>query len=273
MKRLIKNTRNWIQGSRRFAVERIRARTAVPYSNPLLIFGNQKSGTTAIAALLAYATEFDVTNDFLGARQPYLGRVVRSELSVRSFIYQNAWAFSRPIIKEPGLTFIACPLMDELEVDRAVFIVRDPYSNIRSILNRLELAGTSDVLTPWQISLLNRTWRCILKGEDIGEYHSNPVEALAQRWSTTMGVLLENRERFFLVKYEEFVQDKGQMIGAIADQFDLELRRDIAPVQGQQFQPRGMTDVDLPRFFGEKNMGIISAICTGRAAQLGYSPP
>ncbi len=45
--------------------ERLRALAARPNKRPVFVFGNQKSGTTAIAALLAAATGRRATLDFM----------------------------------------------------------------------------------------------------------------------------------------------------------------------------------------------------------------
>jgi len=107
----------------------------------MFVFGNQKSGTTAIASLLAAATAKTVTLDFAGAEVPYATALLGGGIPIAEFVRRNSWAFSAQVIKEPTLTFVAPALMDHFGVARAAFIVRNPYDNIRSMLVRQKLRG------------------------------------------------------------------------------------------------------------------------------------
>jgi hypothetical protein len=268
-----RRVRGGLNARRHLWTERRRSRSAQVHPNPVLIFGNQKSGTSAVAGLLSAATGVPATSDFVGAREPFIGRVIRGDVPVSRFIRQNAWAFSRPIIKEPGLTFIAEPVMDYLGVPRAVFIVRNPWSNIRSVLNRLGLAGHVERLALWERLRFNRTWQQILRSGPTGHGELGVVEALAQRWNCAADVYQSTQHRYYLVRYEDFCADKGMMIRSIAEAFGLRVTNDISALEDYAFQPRGKPNVNLPRFFGPRNMARIEQICGERARAFGYQAP
>ncbi|GAH62832.1 unnamed protein product, partial [marine sediment metagenome] len=81
--------------------------TAQINPNPIIIIGNQKSGATAIAALLADMAGISVTLDLrkeIG--NPTYHLVVRGILPLAEFIERNKLAFSAKIIKEPNLTLL-----------------------------------------------------------------------------------------------------------------------------------------------------------------------
>src|SRR5205085_6773705 len=108
----------------------------------------QKSGTSAIAALLGAATGLRAEIAVPGAWEPCLIPLLRHEVPISKFLRRNALAFSAPIVKEPCLTFIAPRLLDYFPAAQAVFIVREPFQNIRSMLDRLGIAGNLQEFVP-----------------------------------------------------------------------------------------------------------------------------
>lgn len=74
--------------------------TARVNPSPIIVLGNQESGTSTIAVLLAKATRASVTLDFpcWSYREAYRG----TEL-IQTFVDKNRIAFSRDIVKEPAL--------------------------------------------------------------------------------------------------------------------------------------------------------------------------
>ena len=252
---------------RRLIRERLLALTTSANPHPLFVFGNQKSGTTAIAALLAVATGKSVTLDFAGAEHPYATALLRGNTPIAEFVRRNSWALSSQVIKEPTLTFVAPQLMDYFGIDKAVFIVRDPFVNIRSILVRQKLRGDLGTL-PERVRL-NPTWRKILSGEDLGLSKAHYVEILAWRWLRAVEILRANQERFLLVRYEEFLKDKKSKIAEIAREFDLEVVDDITPLLEVEYQRRDKVS-EAPRLFFGANYERIEKICGSAAKSLGY---
>ncbi len=258
--------------SKAIFLERLRARFSQPCPTPLILFGNQKSGGTAIAGLLAAATGLRATLDLTGTKAPYFSQLMKGKVSLPTFIRRNAFSFSAPIIKDGSLTFVGAPLMDHFELKRAVFIIRDPLDNIRSILDRLELPGHLPSLDIGTLKI-NRTWKSILSGEDIGLPKGHYIETLARRWLAATEFYERERHRLTLVRYDRFCADKRGTILWLAHTFNLSACHDVTRLLDHPFQRRGTPTGDWEGFFGRDNMERISQICGPVALRLGYYPP
>lgn len=254
--------------SNRLIGERFRALFAQVNPNPLFVFGNQKSGTTAIASLLGAAAGKRIALDFAGAAEPHIGRLLRGETRVGDFVRRNAWSFSADIVKEPSLTFVAPALMDHFGARRAVFILREPADNIRSILDRLGLAGDLAEIDPDRIKA-NRTWRSALAGRDLGLPRDHYVATLARRWLRAAQIYRSERGRFVPIRYEDFKADRTGAIARLADALDLRATHDISARAQVPFQRPGVQR-DPRAFFGAENLARIQAICGSMAHELDY---
>lgn len=135
--------------------------------NPVLILGNQKSGTTAVAALLAKCAGVSVTLDISAVREPVISRLLRGQTPLRLVIHRNRLDFSRCIIKEPFLTFSFDQVLECFQPKSNVFVMWDPRDNVRSVLIGLQLPGDLEDLSPDQISMLPPTWAGIVAGTTI----------------------------------------------------------------------------------------------------------
>ncbi len=254
--------------NKRVMRERLLALVSKPNEAALFVFGNQKSGTSAVAGLLAEATELRLITDFAGAQEPYVGELIRGETAVADYVTRNAWAFSAPIIKEPGLTFMAPALMDHFSSKRAIMVLRNPWHNIRSILERVDVRGDAAQIVPGQRKL-NRTWRGILSGSDLGLAPAHYIDILAQRWMRAVEITERLDNRLILVRYEDFSRKKRETIERLARELDLPVVTDISRKVDHPFQPRGR-GTDPKSFFGE-NYARITRICGAKAAQYGYA--
>ena len=233
--------------------------------DPLIVLGNQRSGTTAIAALLGRISGRPVMLDV-----ERIHRVHAGELTLAEFVRRNRYSFSRPILKEPCLTF----LVDELE---ALFpgacyamVLRDPRDNIRSILNRLGLKGDAETLDPAVFERIPRAWQFVVDGAWMGLKGDNHVAMLAQRWAAAAETYLTRAESMAPVRYEDFSQDKAGTIRALAHRLGLPLRRDITSWLDRPFQPPGEREASWEHFFGPRNLRRIETICAGGMEALGY---
>jgi hypothetical protein len=253
--------------NRRLIRERLLALFSKPNDTPLFVFGNQKSGTSAIAGLLAEAAGQRLITDFAGAQEPFIGELIRGEMPVSDFVSRNAWAFSAQMVKEPSLTFAASALMEYFASKRAVMVLRNPWHNIRSILERVDIKGDADRLIPGQ-RRLNRTWRSILAGTDLGLPQAHYIDILAQRWLKASEIAEALGKRAVIVRYEDFSAAKRETIRALARDLGLPIVADITEKLDHQFQPRGR-GADPKQFFGQ-NYARIQAICGAKAAKLGY---
>lgn len=258
--------------SSRLIGERLRARTATPHDAPLFLFGNQKAGGTAIAGLLSAATGLRASLDLEGTTAPRFAKLMRGETTLEGFVAKNAWSFSAPIIKDGNLTFVAAPLMAHFGVGRAIFILRNPYDNIRSILNRLRLPGNLVRVDAASVRA-NATWRGILSGEDLGFEPGHYVATLARRWQLAAEICEAGGEAFVRIRYEDFLGHKKAEITRLARAFELQTPNDIAALLEHDFQRRGDPAAAPREFFGAENARRIADICGESAARFGYAAP
>lgn len=242
-----------------------------PHPNPVFVFGNQKSGTSAIAMLLGYATGLRTQNDFRGAWEPYMSQFLAGDIPLERFIKRNRYAFSAPILKEPALTFAADRIATSFRKSPCIFIVRNPYQNIRSILNRLQIDGNLND-NPSRESYPNATWSAIMTGRDLG-LKGHYIEIQAKRWCHAIAQYEAMPERFSLVRYEDFLVNKEAVISSLAHHVGLEAKYSIATKKDIAFQQKGQRKVDLLQFFGERNLSLISEICGPSLARFGYTEP
>ncbi len=250
--------------------ERVRALDVVPHDNPVFVLGNQKSGTTAIAALLAATTGLRATLDFAGAWHPFISPLVRGDTGMDEFVRVNAWAFSAPIVKEPNLTFVADRLLQRFPRSRAVFIVRDPWNNIRSILARVKVRG--DLHASSYITRANRTWRDILAGEDIQLPPDHYVSTLARRWLKATDMARLAGTGATVIRYEDFCADKARTIYDLARRLGLPISLRIEDMVDRPFQRRSGLVAEPVCFFGD-NLARITEIVGARASEFGYRAP
>jgi hypothetical protein len=240
---------------------------------PVLILGNQKSGTTAIAALLGQLTRRSVTLDLAReVHDPTYDRLHRKELTFEDFIGRNKLDFSRQIVKEPFLTLFQAELRRRFPDSPMVFVVRDPRDNLRSILNRLELPGDLATLPERDLSRISRVWRLVLDNRWLGIAGENYIEQLAGRWRWTAESYLADQDKMILIRYEDFLLDKASAIGRLAAAVGLTAVADISEMVDVQFQPRGNREVSWGRFFGADNLARIERICFAAMHSLRYEP-
>jgi len=241
---------------------------------PIFVIGNQKSGTSAIAVLLAELTRLslsmDLEREYLSRSQSYI-RMKRGELSFETFLARNRLSFSRDIVKEANLTIFFNELAEHFPASRFVYVLRDPRDNIRSILDRLNLRGDLWQLGQDHYRKLTRGWDTVLDGTWLGLRGENYIEMLARRWNFMVDVYLKNRERIFLVRYEEFVRDKVGVIELLAQRLGLVEANGISDKVDVQFQPKGNAGVSWRHFFGVENLLRIEEICGERMKTVEYA--
>jgi hypothetical protein len=188
-------------------------------------------------------------------------------LSVTAYVRRNAWAFSADVVKEPGLTFAAPVLMAHFNRSRSVTTVRNPWNNIRSLLERLDLRGDADRIIPGA-RRINRTWQSILTGADLGLPPGHYIDILATRWLRAVEICGLPDARNIVIRYEDFAREKRKTIETLASDLSIAVVADISAKLDHAFQPRGpRTD---PREFFGGNYERIGAICGLKAAELGY---
>lgn len=243
------------------------------YASPVIILGTQKSGTTAIAALLAELTGRSVTLDVVRAIQhPEWKILLRYGIgSFEEYIYKYKKEFSREIIKEPTMTYFYDEIRAIFPNAKFVMVQRNPFDNIRSILNRLKLPGNLESVNFSDYpELANSTaWRINLDSTWLGHVPLNYIDALAFRWKLAARIYLNNQDGMLLLKYEDFIADKVSKIEGLADRLGLEKTHDVSGSVDRQYQRKGDSSIDLDEFFGD-NYSIIYRMCHQEAELLGY---
>lgn len=262
------------------AIKRIyRMKMARVHPEPIIIIGNQKSGTTAIASLLGEATGQSVTIDMfhlINKKEPFyresLYKLYSQSLNLNSFIEKKAFYFSTKIIKEPELTFFYESLTEIFPRAKFVFVVRDPRDNIRSILNRLDIPGNLPSIEKEYTDKLQETiaWQLIVQGECPKIAGKNYIERLSNRWNMASDIYLHNKANIVIIRYEDFVKNKVSSINHLAEKVGLEMINDISEKVNIQYQPRGNHNISIKAFFGKENLKIINTCCEDKMKKFSY---
>jgi len=253
---------------------RIRSLFSAEVENPIIVLGNQKTGTTVIAALIGQASGKQVTLDFMHLYPTLTDRLLSGELSFTDMRRKCRYHMNQQILKEPGLTLFCDDLCLAYPRSKIVLILRDPRENIRSILNRLKLRGDWEQIPEEEMCRLRMTvapeWLMVLEGDRFGHAGKNYVDSLARRCAICFNYALANRERFHIVRYEDFKEDKKNFIEGLCLELELDVSGDIQGLVDVQYQPKGAS-VDHLQFFGEENLACIDAACLKYYKEFDYA--
>lgn len=240
--------------------------------DPIVVLGNQKSGTSVIAHLLANFGGLTRAVDIPRTWWPTLGKLLTGETTLSSLARSNPKPFTADLIKEPNLTFFPVQLRHMYPEARFVFVVRDPRDNLRSLLDRLGLPGDLDCLDPHARDV-PETWAHIFDGSLWGLRGRHYIDILAGRWAKAADIYLQDPGGYALIRFEDFVDDKMEAIIKLAKSLNVKQRNDIRPDLNIAYQPRGNRDVDPKIFFGTRNLARIFAICRDQMERLHYDIP
>ncbi len=242
------------------------------HPRPVFLLGNQKSGTTAIAKLLALAAGKTEETYLRGFSQHILEDIYYKRLPLKEAIRRRAkFEFSREVIKECNLTFFYDQLRELYPDSPKVFIVRDPRDNIRSILNFVQIPGNLCRIKPADLPEMLE-WRHILDSSWLGVQGTHYIDSLAGRWMAAVDAYLQHPSEFILVRYEDFKADKTGTIHALCNALCLPVKADIAPYLEVPFQPPGVPPKSWIAFFGEDNLKRMEQICSERMREFAYIP-
>ena len=247
----------------------------------LVVLGHQKSGTTAIGALLGRISGFGMSSDPVYMIDQGSAEVAQSLIHqpklLRQYCRRRRDLFSQKIIKDPDLIFIYPSLKECYRNSKFLFVVRDPRDMIRSICNRLALKGIHQkiLLSKADMKNGNRHWELILSGNlprinEAIQNDSNFILNLARRWNLAAEIYMNNANDMSVVKYEQFLADKEMVIKKTAVEVGLPCVRPISEYIDVQYQPRGDRKVDWLEFFGPNNLSGIEKVCGNYMRALGY---
>lgn len=255
------------------AMERWNDLCAAPHPRPIFVLGNQKSGTTAIAALLAKMLGERYSHDMIYSRRwTDLEQILKGDVPVADLVKRAPSAFSAGVIKDPDFTFLFPSFRKAFPSAQFILIIRDPRDNIRSILNRLSFRGDLHDLRQAELSLLHSLplWRAVFDRNIFFFRSKNYIETLAMRWNYCFERTVEIDDGIMIVRYEDFEADKLKFLTELAVRLGRPVTHSVRDQLDKQFQPAGRNDVDLLEFFGKKNLGVIENICFERMQKYGY---
>jgi hypothetical protein len=236
-----------------------------PRHDPIIVLGNQKSGTTAIAALLARHLGGRATLDM-----PALLDELPEPASWRDFVRRYGWYFRHPVVKEPWLTFAYADLRALFPAGRFLLVVRDPRDNLRSILDRLGLPG-DQTANPAALNQAPRGWRELFPRSITGEA-VHYIEELGERWNQGARLAWEPDPPLETwVRYEDFVADKAGTIARLAQAVGEPGVEDIATAVDRDYQPAGQSrGMPWRAFFGADNLARLEHVCREGMTRFGY---
>lgn len=255
------------------AAHKERVLTKLGDTEPVFILGVQKSGTTAIAALLSEATGIPATLDITRAISRPGSKILRKYgvEGFDDFIYRYRKEFSKKIVKEPGLTFDYESLKEYFPKARFVMITREPQDNIRSILNRLKVPGHLQWLDTekWPELKKSPAWRMNLDSSWLGHWPQSYVDSLAYRWRLSVEAYFSEPDAFTLIRYEDFLTDKKATVESLANTLEFKVVADITRKVDNQYQPQGKRVTQYDEYYGE-NIEYIRQQCAEGAQRIGY---
>jgi len=234
---------------------------------PIIILGNQKSGTSAITHLLADCCGLSKTVDIPPTWPPYTQKLILGEEKLVDLVKKYPKYFSKKVIKEPNLTFVSEQVLQLFPKGRYIFIVRDPRDNIRSLLNRRNIPGNLDQISNIKLEL---EANILFDKEVWGGAGENYIGVLAHRWNKAIKEYKKNSDSFHLLKYEDFCLNKSMFIESLATELGCKLKNDISNKVDFQFQPPGDNNINWKAFFGNANLAQINEICESNMSLLGY---
>ena len=261
-------------------VKKIRQFTRPADNVKVVVLGHQKSGTTAIAALLAKAAGLDVSIDPLfyidQGKAKAVEKLINNPKSIRWLCLRHPSLFGQEIVKDPDLIFVYKQVQRHYRNAQFLFVVRDPRDTIRSICNRLSLAGDELNYCPKNSDMKNGNnhWKLILSGQlpnqDVSDHQFGFIYNLAHRWRIAAEIYSNNADEMVFFRYEDFLREKEKSINEIAFELGLKCTKAITKYVDVQYQPKGDSTSDWSAFFGQENLNLIEEICAESMSTFGY---
>ena len=207
------------------------------------IFGLPKSGTTVFAAALSEVTGSSALLD-----TPMLwGTAIRplDHADMKALVSAHPLTFSPKLWKEPNATFYPEAAMAASQADRHILLVRAPFQNIRSHMDRLGLKGDAKSV---DLAALHPNHRpAFLEHPD-----SPPALTLARRWQETHSKACWKAPEVQVHTYEAFMANPLEVLHASAAHLGLSVLHEPIRSLAKQQQPRGANrNVSPEAFFGK----------------------
>lgn len=243
---------------------------ATPHPRPVFFLGNAKSGTTAISALFAKATGQEYSWDICYHRRwQRAGAFLKHGMTPAEMRQRAPGAFAAGVIKDPVLTCASRELRALYPDSLIFFIVRDPYKNVKSIFERLDLPGDLDDAGE-MLERLPAPWRRQFDASYVGGTPGHYVNLAARGWQCCADAILDSDSQSRVVYYEDFSCDKIGLISQLAAFAKMPIVNDISSSVNFQYQRQGNHNVSVNEFFGD-NFDRITEECRRGIIRHGYS--
>ncbi|MCB9777869.1 MAG: sulfotransferase [Alphaproteobacteria bacterium] len=247
-------------------------RRPAPHARPVFVLGHQKTGSSAVGAMLAEVSGEAAALDLAAelARPLHL-EVEAGRKSFDDFLHHNAVDLSRRIVKDACLAALAAPLAARFPAARFVFVVRDPRATVRSVLDRVGLPGDRAHYDEAILAGVPRAWREVLlpAGADAGDV----VAHIAERWRQQARVALAGDLPVRVIRYEDFCRAPRAETEAVARDVGLPVLPGDDRAARQQWQPAGEHRGRWPAFLGDANVARIDALCRDEMRAFHYGGP
>lgn len=260
IRRLARRFKTWIEPAPQINLE------------ATIVFGKEKCGTTAIAALLAKRTSRSVTLDIPPVWNEEETKIRWGQSTLSSFMDCHPAYFSKDIVKEPCLTFIGEQVFELFPRGKHVLVIRDPRDNIRSIFNRIGFRGDLQQVSDEARGNIPAGWETVVDQKWNGSPDENYVDVQAHRWNWASRIV-DISKRLVVIRYEDFMKNKIEAIDQLANELHLKTSGDISKDVDRQYQPQGDRDVSWIDFFGKENLKRIESICGEQMKKFGYEVP
>tara|TARA_B100002019_G_scaffold265312_1_gene254775 strand:- start:12870 stop:13694 length:825 start_codon:yes stop_codon:yes gene_type:complete len=241
--------------------------------NSTIIYGNQKSGTSAIASLLGMATGKSYIIDVFIKTGLEEKKLLDKKLSFYDYTKKYPNYFYQEIIKEPEFVFFLKDIRELYPYSNYVHILRNPFDNIRSIFNRINITSIeaeNSCKLPRALSDQYPLWDLLIDTKRMPYSGTNIFEMLVYRWLyVAKQANLAFSKKPILVKYEDFLIDKIAFIHELCSKLDYEVKNDITAYIDFNFQPKGHR-VSKEKFFSNKQIDFIYEICGDEMFKNGY---
>jgi len=207
-------------------------RNATSTVNPrlILIVAHPRSGTTAVATLLAKhcgLRAFTQTGPWTRADAD----IVTGRRTMAEVIARNRYPFSLDIMSAADAGSFLPQMKAALPEMRVVFLLRDPRDVICSVLERINKGDTSTIV----VSDLDYRY---LQTDWLGIIEQDPIRKLALRWNKWLE-LAKSADGVLFRRYEDFLEDKRKFISDLADHLGLPSRFDISGEMDRQMSKHG----------------------------------
>lgn len=230
-------------------------------SPQVIVLGHQKSGTSAIAALLAAMSDKTLTNDIHRSHKNYKDYRNFHFLNELDSVFFSRYAFemSREVVKEPEISFFYNSLKERFDKSKFVYVSRKPEYIIKSILSRLGAKVSSNQVYEhdfYDQLMSSPMWQDVL-GFSSG---CNIIEHLARRIETLDFQYYQNRDNFHLIKYEDFNKNKELAIEELSMELGFIKVNSIDNIKDKQYQPKSEYK-STDDYFSKDELDVIRTVC------------